>query len=190
MIDKSIRHDTRGLFQELVNVSGDNPQREGLKDTSQRAAAAFRFLTQGYNQDIKEVVNGAVFTCKNDNIVVVKDIEFYSLCEHHMLPMIGKCHIGYVPNGKIIGLSKIARVVDVFSRRLQIQENLTMQIAQSLRTILKPKGIGVVIEANHLCMMMRGIQKQHSFMVTMAMLGLFKKDQKVQEDFMRSFSLT
>ena len=149
------------LFKKILQEIGENPQREGLRATPKRAAQAWQYLTQGYNKDIKKVINNAIFQSDDDEMIIVKDIELYSLCEHHLLPFFGKCHVGYIPNGKIIGLSKVARVVDVFARRLQVQENLTKQIAETLMQSTQAKGVGVVIEAKHLCMMMRGVEKQN-----------------------------
>src|SRR3712207_4592800 len=163
-------------FHEILDAIGEDPQREGLLKTPGRAARAFEFLTAGYRQSLEEVLNDAVFTSEASEIVLVKDIELYSTCEHHLLPFIGKAHVAYIPNGKVIGLSKVARIVDVFARRLQIQENLTMQIADALMTVLHPQGVGVVIEAKHLCMMMRGVEKQNSVMTSSCLLGTFKED--------------
>src|SRR6202008_4333970 len=153
---------------------GEDPVREGLRDTPARAARALKFLTQGYTQKLEDVVGEAIFTTSNDEMVIVRDIELYSLCEHHMLPFIGKAHVAYLPARKVIGLSKIPRIVDMYARRLQIQENLTQQIAQSVQKVTGAKGVGVVIEAKHLCMMMRGVEKQNSSMTTSAMLGRFR----------------
>ena len=172
------------IFESLIREVGENPEREGLLKTPHRAAKAFRFLTQGYEQDIYEVTNGAIFTSDASDMVVVKNIELYSLCEHHLLPFIGKCHVGYLPNGKVIGLSKIARIVDVFARRLQIQENLTRQIGEAMMDILQPSGVGVIIESKHLCMMMRGVEKQNSLMKTSCMLGNFRSQQQTRTEFL------
>ena len=172
---------TRSLLLEL----GEDPEREGLLKTPERVAKAMRFLTKGYQEDVTSVLNNAVFEGEDyDEMVVVKDIEFYSLCEHHMLPFYGQCHIAYLPDKKIIGLSKIPRLVDIFARRLQVQERLTTQIAHSLRKWLNPKGVGVVMEASHLCMMMRGVEKQHSNATTSTMLGLFRRDRRTRMEFM------
>jgi len=163
---------------------GEDPGRESLRKTPSRVAKSLRFLTQGYRQDVRSLVNGAVFDEQIDELVVVKDIELYSLCEHHMVPFFGKVHVGYLPRGKIIGLSKIPRLVDVFARRLQVQERLTIQIASSLFELLSPRGVGVVIEAYHLCMMMRGVQKQNSQTVTSAVRGIFRDDARTREEFL------
>jgi len=168
----------------LLKSIGEDVNREGLKKTPARAAKAFEFMTKGYKADIDEIVNGAIFSSDNDEMVIVKDIELYSLCEHHLLPFFGRCHIGYLPNGKIIGLSKIARIVDVFARRLQVQENLTKQIAETLQKYTGAKGVGIVIEAQHLCMMMRGVEKQNSVMKTSCMLGAFRKDSATRTEFL------
>ncbi len=162
------------LFRELIIGVGENPEREGLVDTPKRAAKAIQYLTKGYHENIDEVINNAIFESNSEEMVIVKNIELYSLCEHHLLPFIGKCHVGYLPDGKVIGLSKVARIVDVFARRLQIQENLTQQIAQVIMEKTQSKGAAVVIEAKHMCMMMRGVEKQNSVMVTSCMLGACK----------------
>ena len=159
------------LYLELLKLIGEDPEREGLQTTPERAEEALKFLTRGYTQDIDDVINGAIFQEESNHMVIIKDIEIYSLCEHHMLPFFGKCHIGYIPEGKVLGVSKLARIVDLFARRLQIQERLTNQVAGSIMDTILPEGVGVVIEAQHLCMMMRGIEKQNSCMVTSAMLG-------------------
>jgi len=159
-----------GLYEAIIRDIGEDPSREGLQKTPERAAKAMQYLTQGYTQSVDEVVNNAIFETENNQMILVKDIELYSLCEHHLLPFIGKCHVAYIPTGKVIGLSKIARIVDMFSRRLQIQENLTKQIADTLMTAIEPAGVGVIIEAQHLCMMMRGVEKQNSMMTTSMML--------------------
>jgi len=171
-------------FLELLEAIGENPQREGLLRTPTRAARAFEFLTNGYRQSLDEVVNGAIFESDASEIVLVKDIELYSMCEHHLLPFIGRAHVAYIPNGKVIGLSKVARLVDVFARRLQIQENLTIQIADALMKTLHPAGVGVVVEAKHLCMMMRGVEKQNSSMKTSCLLGSFKEDARTRSEFL------
>ncbi len=173
------------LYKELLTHIGEDPDREGLRDTPDRAAKAMEFLTQGYHQKLEDVVNDAVFTVEDNHMVIVKDIELYSLCEHHMLPFIGKCHIGYIPEGKVLGVSKLARIVDLFARRLQIQERLTNQVANSIMDTLAPEGVGVVIEAQHLCMMMRGVEKQNSCMVTSAMLGSFRKESSTRNEFLQ-----
>ena len=171
-------------FLDLLEAIGEDPQREGLLRTPTRAAKAFEFLTNGYRQDLDEIVNDAIFTSDASEIILVKDIELYSMCEHHLLPFIGRVHVAYIPNGKVIGLSKIARIVDVFARRLQIQEQLTVQIADALMKCLEPSGVGVVVEAKHLCMMMRGVEKQNSVMKTSCLLGLFKEDARTRSEFL------
>lgn len=168
----------------LLEEIGEDPQREGLLKTPHRVAEAYEFLTKGYDEDFKKIVNGAIFEEKYDEMVIVKDIDFYSMCEHHMLPFYGKVHIAYVPDGKIIGLSKLPRVVDVYARRLQVQERLTQEIADTLDEILQPKGVGVVAEGYHMCMMMRGVQKQNSITTTSAMHGLFKEDARTRAEFL------
>ncbi|TNC88327.1 GTP cyclohydrolase I FolE [Thalassolituus sp.] len=173
------------LYQEVLAELGEDTSREGLLDTPKRAAKAMQFLTSGYTTDIKEVINGAVFTSENDEMVVVQGIEFYSLCEHHVLPFIGRCHIGYLPDGQVLGLSKFARIVDLFARRLQIQENLTKQIADAVEEVTGCRGVGVVIEAQHMCMMMRGVQKQNSMMRTSVMKGVFRENQATRQEFMQ-----
>jgi len=170
-------------FLDLLAAVGEDPQRDGLQNTPARAARAFEFLTNGYRQSIDEVVNGAIFESEASEIVLVKDIELYSMCEHHLLPFIGRAHVAYIPNGKVIGLSKVARLADVFARRLQIQENLTIQIADALMKTLHPAGVGVVVEAKHLCMMMRGVEKQNSSMTTSCLLGSFKDDARTRSEF-------
>lgn len=172
------------LFKKILQSIGEDPQREGLRVTPKRAAQAWQYMTHGYAQDVKKVINNAVFESDNDEMIIVKDIELYSMCEHHLLPFFGKCHVGYIPNGKIIGLSKVARVVDVFARRLQVQENLTRQIAEALMQYIQAKGVGVVIEAKHLCMMMRGVEKQNSVMKTSCMLGSFRKEISTRAEFL------
>ena len=171
-------------FKEIIKAVGENPAREGLRRTPLRAARAFKFATQGYAIELADIVNGAIFKSHNDEMVIVRDIELYSLCEHHLLPFIGKAHVAYLPNGKVIGLSKIARIVDMFARRLQIQENLTRQIADSVQKVTGAKGVGVVIEAKHLCMMMRGVEKQNSSMTTSSMLGRFRQDYRTRTEFL------
>ncbi|SRR5579864_1431166 len=171
-------------FRDLLEAFGEDPQREGLLRTPTRAAKAFEFLTNGYRQDLDEIVNDAIFTSDASEIILVKDIELYSMCEHHLLPFIGRAHVAYIPDGKVIGLSKVARIVDVFARRLQIQEQLTLQIADALMKTLRPTGVGVVIEAKHLCMMMRGVEKQNSVMKTSCLLGSFKEDARTRSEFL------
>lgn len=173
------------LFYNLLKEIGENPEREGLKDTPKRVAESYKFLTQGYHQNLDEVLNGAFFESEDSHMVIVKDIELYSLCEHHMLPFIGKCHIGYIPNKKVIGVSKLARVVDMYSRRLQIQERLTEQIAHAIMDKTGAQGVGVVIEAQHLCMMMRGVEKQNSKMITSSMHGIFRSQMATRTEFLR-----
>jgi GTP cyclohydrolase I len=172
-----------GLYKEILNVIDNDPQREGLKDTPLRVAKAMQFLTHGYNLDPKEIIASATFNEDYKQMVLVKDIEVYSMCEHHMIPFFGKAHVAYIPDGKITGLSKIARVVDAFARRLQVQERLTMQIRDCIQEALNPMGVAVVIEANHLCMMMRGIQKQNSVTTTSAFTGAFMRETKTREEF-------
>ena len=171
-------------YRELLQGIGEDTDREGLRRTPNRAARALEFLTQGYRQNLDEIINGAVFESGASEIILVKDIELYSLCEHHLLPFIGRAHVAYLPNGKVIGLSKVARIVDVFARRLQIQENLTTQIAESLMRCLEPSGVAVVVEAKHLCMMMRGVEKQNSVMKTSCLLGTFKEDARTRSEFL------
>ncbi len=173
------------LYTELLSRIGEDPEREGLLDTPNRAAKAMEFLTRGYRQKLEDVINNAIFTVDDNHMIIVKDIELYSLCEHHMLPFFGKCHIGYIPEGKVLGVSKLARIVDLFARRLQIQERLTNQVATSLMESIAPEGVGVVIEAQHLCMMMRGVEKQNSCMVTSAMLGSFRREQSTRNEFLK-----
>ena len=172
------------LYKDLLTRIGEDPNREGLLDTPDRAAKAMEFLTQGYAQNPEQVVGDAIFSSEMDEMVVVRDIELYSLCEHHLLPFLGRCHVGYLPKGKVIGLSKVARIVDVFARRFQIQENLTTQIAQSLMDLIQPAGVGVVIEARHMCMMMRGVEKQNSEMVTSCLLGAFRDNSQTRSEFL------
>ena len=172
------------LTQTLLKEIGENPARQGLKKTPQRVAESYADLTSGYKKNIREVVNGAVFDEEYDEMVVLKDIDIYSLCEHHLLPFYGKCHVAYLPKGKIIGLSKMPRIVNVFARRLQVQERLTHQIANCLKEALDPLGVGVIIEAFHLCMAMRGVEKQNATCVTSAMLGTFRSDRGTRMEFM------
>ncbi len=173
------------LVKDLLKELGEDPYREGLTKTPERVAKAFGYLTSGYGQTVAEVLNGAVFTEPYDEMVVVKDIELYSLCEHHLLPFFGKAHIAYLPAGKIVGLSKLARLVDMFARRLQVQERLTTQIAEALQEALQPAGVAVVIEASHFCMMMRGVEKQNSQAITSCMLGAFRDSKATREEFLR-----
>ncbi len=171
-------------YKNIITGIGEDINRDGLIDTPQRAASAFREMTQGYNEDIDEVFHGALFDTESEGMIVVKDIELYSLCEHHLVPFFGKCHIAYLPDGKVIGLSKVARFVDVFARRLQIQENLTKQIGDTVMKYTKARGVAVVIEAQHLCMMARGVQKQNSVTQTSYMLGDFLKSENTRQEFM------
>jgi GTP cyclohydrolase I len=171
-------------FTKIIESTGEDITRDGLKNTPMRAAKAFKFLTQGYEQSLETVVNGALFNSDSDEMIIVKDVEIYSLCEHHLLPFIGRCHVAYLPKGKIIGLSKIARIVDMFARRLQVQERLTKQIAEAVFKITGASGVGVVLEAKHLCMMMRGVEKQNSAMTTSVMLGSFRKDRRTRSEFL------
>ena len=177
--------DLTQAFSNVIEAIGEDPHREGLLRTPRRAAKALAFLTRGYQQDLDEVVNQALFTSNIEEIVVVKDIELYSLCEHHLLPFIGKCHVGYLPKGKVLGLSKVARVVDMYARRLQIQEKLTEQIAQAILTVTGAAGVGVIIEAQHLCMSMRGVEKQHSMMKTSVLLGDFREKSPTRSEFLQ-----
>lgn len=172
-------------YQAIIKNVGEDPQREGLVDTPVRAAKAMEFLTQGYRQDLHELVNGAVFTSDTDELVIVKDIELYSMCEHHLLPFIGKCHIGYLPKGKVLGLSKFARITDMFARRLQIQELLTKQIAEAVQEVTGAAGVAVIVEARHLCMMMRGVEKQNSMMRTSVMLGQLRENPTTRQEFLK-----
>ncbi len=172
------------LVEKLLISLGEDPNREGLKGTPGRVERSLRFLTSGYRQDVDRILNSAFFTIEHEEMVIVKDINFFSLCEHHLLPFFGKCHIGYLPNGKVVGLSKLPRVVEIFSRRLQLQERLTCEIAEAISEKIHPHGVGVVIEAQHLCMMMRGVEKQNAKTVTSAMLGVFKSDHKTRSEFL------
>ena len=176
-LEETVRATLRGL--------GEDPEREGLLKTPERVAESLRFLTSGYNKDIKKVLNDAVYSVAYDEMVIVKDIEIFSMCEHHLLPFFGRCHVAYIPTKKVIGLSKIPRLVDVFARRLQIQERLTNQIAATIMETIKPQGVGVIIEAKHLCMIMRGVEKQNSVAVTSAMLGAFRDDEQTRAEFLR-----
>jgi GTP cyclohydrolase I len=172
------------LYKEVLRELGENPDREGLRDTPLRVAKAMRYLCRGYDQNLDELVNGALFTSDTSEIVLVKNIELYSLCEHHLLPFIGKAHVAYLPAGKVLGLSKIARIVDMYARRLQIQENLSRQIAEAVQQVTQASGVAVVIEAQHMCMMMRGVEKQNSSMVTSVMLGEFHDNAATRAEFM------
>lgn len=172
-------------YSALIEGIGENPDRDGLVDTPQRAAKAMKYLTQGYHLSIDEVINDAIFESENEEMVIVKDIELYSMCEHHLLPFLGKCHVAYLPTGKVIGLSKIARIVDMYARRLQIQETLTKQVADVIMGSTGASGVGVIIEAKHLCMMMRGVEKQNSVMKTSMMLGTFRSDPRTRAEFLQ-----
>ncbi len=174
----------RDHWAAIIEDMGEDLDRPGLKDTPERAAKAYQFLTRGYRQSVDEVVNEALFPSESSEMVVVQDIELYSLCEHHILPFIGKCHVGYIPTGKVLGLSKIARIVDIFARRLQIQESLTAEIAETIMNVTDAAGVGVIIEAQHMCMMMRGVEKQNSVMKTSSMLGSFRDELKTREEFL------
>ncbi|VVO75893.1 GTP cyclohydrolase 1 [Pseudomonas fluorescens] len=172
-------------YREILIDLGENPDREGLRDTPVRAAKAMQYLCHGYEQSVEEIVNGALFMSDNDEMIIVDNIELYSLCEHHMLPFIGKAHVAYIPTGKVLGLSKIARLVDMFARRLQIQENLTRQIAEAVQHVTGAAGVAVVIEARHMCMMMRGVEKQNSTMNTSVMLGAFRESSNTRQEFLQ-----
>ena len=172
-------------YREILIGLGENPDREGLRDTPKRAAKAMQYLCHGYDQSVEEIVNGALFASDNDEMVIVDNIELYSLCEHHLLPFIGKAHVAYIPTGKVLGLSKIARLVDMFARRLQIQENLTRQIADAVQQVTGAAGVAVVIEAQHMCMMMRGVEKQNSTMNTSVMLGAFRESSNTRQEFLQ-----
>lgn len=176
-----MREEIRSLLRQM----GEDPEREGLRATPERVEKSLQYLTRGYHQDLESVVHGAVFEESCDDMVIVRDIEFYSMCEHHLLPFFGKCHIGYIPRGRILGVSKLARITDMFARRLQVQERLCRQIAEAIQTVLAPRGIGVVMEAQHLCMLMRGVQKQNSVMTTSAMLGSFRSDVSTRTEFLK-----
>lgn len=175
-------------YSDIMTEIGEDVTREGLVDTPKRAAAAFKFLTRGYAQNLDEVLNDAIFEADTEDMVIVKDIELYSMCEHHLLPFIGKCHVGYLPRGKVMGLSKVARIIDMYARRLQIQEKLTKEIATAIQTAIKPGGVAIVIEAQHLCMMMRGVEKQNSVMTTSSMLGDFRADYSTRNEFLKLIS--
>ena len=171
-------------YRRIIHELGEDPDREGLRDTPKRAAKAMQFLNHGYTQSLEEIINGAVFESETDEMVLVKDIELYSMCEHHLLPFIGKCHIAYLPSGKVLGLSKFARIVDMYARRMQIQENLTRQIAEAVQRVTEARGVAGGIEARHLCMMMRGVEKQNSSMTSSVMLGAFREKQSTRQEFL------
>lgn len=171
-------------FASIISAIGEDLNRPGLVDTPERAAKAFSFLTRGYQQSLEEVVNSALFPSDSNEMIIVKDIELYSMCEHHLLPFIGRAHVAYIPTGKVLGLSKIARIVDMFARRLQIQEQLTLQIAETIKSVTGAEGVGVIVEAKHMCMMMRGVEKQNSVMKTSAMLGSFRDDPATRTEFL------
>jgi GTP cyclohydrolase IA len=172
------------LVKQMLERLGEDPLREGLARTPERVERALQFLTSGYGMDVNEIVNGALFAVKYDEMVIMKDIEFFSMCEHHMLPFFGKVHVAYIPRDRVVGLSKLPRIVDVFARRLQIQERLTQQIAQTIQELIEPVGVGVICEARHFCMMMRGVEKQHSGAVTSAMLGAFRNRKETRDEFL------
>ncbi len=184
MSEVKVELELEDLIREMLVKLDENPDREGLKKTPYRVARAFEFLTKGYKQDIESVMNNAIFEEKYSEMVLVKDIDFFSMCEHHLLPFFGKAHIAYIPDGRIIGLSKMPRIVEVFARRLQVQERMTQEIAETLYEYLQPRGVGVVIEAQHLCMMMRGVEKQNSTATTSAMIGEFREDVKTRDEFL------
>jgi GTP cyclohydrolase I len=180
--------DTSDLYKRLIASTGEDVNRDGLLKSPERASKAFAFLTQGYQQSLEEILNGAVFDSDNDEMVIVKDIELYSMCEHHLLPFVGRVHVAYIPRGKVIGLSKIARISDMYARRLQIQEQLTKQIADAVMDATKAAGVGVVIEAQHFCMMMRGVQKQNSWTISSMMLGSFRENHRTRHEFLQLIS--
>ena len=182
--NKNIEH----LISKLLTELGENPKREGLLRTPLRVSKSWSFLTQGYQIDLDKIVNNAIFNESYDDLILVQDIEYYSLCEHHLLPFFGKAHVAYIPDGKIIGLSKIPRIVEMFSRRLQVQERMTQEISNTLAHVLAPKGVGVVIEGQHMCMQMRGVEKQNSFTTTSSMLGIFREDPKTRDEFLKIIS--
>jgi GTP cyclohydrolase I len=188
MITGTLSMNTAKLYKKLIASTGEDTERDGLLKTPERAAEAFSFLTQGYQQSLNEILNDAVFDSDNDEMVIVKDIELYSMCEHHLLPFIGKVHVAYLPQGKVIGLSKIARISDMYARRLQIQEQLTKQIADAVMQATNAAGVGVVVEAQHLCMMMRGVEKQNSWTITSMMLGSFRENDRTRKEFLQLIS--
>ena len=176
-------------FLQILRQLGEDPARDGLADTPKRAASAMQFLTKGYREELSEIVNNALFESDTSEMIIVQDIELYSMCEHHLLPFIGKCHVAYLPTGRVLGLSKVARIVDMYARRLQIQENLTKQIAEAIQSVTNAAGVGVIIEAQHMCMMMRGVEKQNSMMKTSMMLGQFQGDQSTRMEFLSLLEL-
>ncbi len=173
------------LIARMLTLLGENPARKGLERTPERVARSLEFLTRGYERNVRDIINGALFPIEYDEMVIVRDIDFYSLCEHHLLPFFGKCHIGYIPDQRVVGLSKMPRIVEVFSRRLQVQERLTVEIAETLKDTLRPLGVGVVVEARHLCMMMRGVEKQNTMAVTSHMLGAFRRQRQTRDEFLK-----
>jgi len=175
----------KNIITQLLKALGEDPKRQGLEKTPERVERSLQFLTKGYNEDPVKIIKGAIFNEKYDDMIIVKDIEIFSMCEHHMLPFFGKCHVAYIPNGRVVGLSKIPRLVEIFARRLQVQERLTHQIAHTLYDVLKPKGVAVIIEAKHMCMVMRGVEKQNSVATTSSMLGAFRKNLSTREEFLR-----
>ena len=175
---------TQEIYREMLSRIGEDPNRDGLQRTPERMEKSLQFLTKGYNEDARKILRGALFSVEYDEMVIVKDVEVFSLCEHHLLPFFGKVHVAYIPKGKVIGLSKIPRLVEVFARRLQVQERMTRQIAEAIEDAIHPQGVGVVVEARHLCMMMRGIEKQHSSTVTSTMLGAFREHQQTRQEFL------
>ncbi len=177
------------LIHELLIQIGEDPNREGIKKTPERVAKAWQFLAKGYEQNLDKIINNAIFKEDYDEMVTVKDIDFFSLCEHHMLPFFGKAHVAYIPDGKIIGLSKVPRIIEMFSRRLQVQERMTQQIAETLNDVLSPKGVAVVLEGEHMCMQMRGVEKQNSYATTSAMIGRFRTDSRTREEFLNIISM-
>ena len=176
-------------FLQILEQLGEDPARDGLADTPKRAASAMQFLTKGYREELSEIVNNALFESDTSEMIIVQDIELYSMCEHHLLPFIGKCHVAYLPTGRVLGLSKVARIVDMYARRLQIQENLTKQIAEAIQSVTNAAGVGVIIEAQHMCMMMRGVEQQNSMMKTSMMLGQFQGDQSTRMEFLSLLEL-